>query len=372
MDTATENPTSLVNRTPPPVEAEKFFERTCDIINAGAQAVMISIGHRSGLFDTMARLKPATSPRIADQTGLAERYVREWLATMVTAGIVTYSPREKTYSLPSAHAACLTRGAPLGNVAVFAQHVAMMGALQDQTLRCLESGAGTQYGDYPCFHQVMAEDSELSVVDSLIDTILPMIEGIAVRLRAGIDVLDAGCGKGLALITMAEHYPRSRFTGYDLCADAIAEASHMVKARGLRNVRFAVKDMTDFEEPERYDFITSFDAVHDQKHPAALIARIQRALKPSGIYLMQDIGGSAQLENNLDFPMASLLYAISLTHCTPISIGQGGDGLGTMWGWETAQALLEQAGFAWVERRLLAHDPMNVWFVSGKEQPHVS
>ena len=79
----------------------------------------------------MARLKPATSPRIADQTGLAERYVREWLATMVTAGIVTYSPREKTYS-PALRARRLrlTRGAPLGNVAVFAQHVAMMGALQ--------------------------------------------------------------------------------------------------------------------------------------------------------------------------------------------------------------------------------------------------
>jgi len=372
MYTETENRTSLENGAPALEAGEKFLERTCDIINAGAQAVMISIGHRSGLFDTMAELEPATSQQIADQAELAERYVREWLATMVTAGIVTYAPRENTYYLPPAHAACLTRGASLGNAAVFAQHVAMMGALQDQTLHCLESGAGTSYGDYPCFHQVMAEDSELSVVDSLIDTILPMIDGIDARLRAGIDVLDAGCGKGLALITMAENYAQSHFTGYDLCADAIAEASHTVEARGLRNVRFAIKDMADFDEPERYDFITTFDAVHDQKHPGELIARIQRALKPSGIYLMQDIGGSAQLENNLGFPMASLLYAISVTHCTPVSIGQGGEGLGAMWGWETAQAMLEQAGFAGVERRFLEHDPMNVWFVSSKEQPHVS
>jgi 2-polyprenyl-3-methyl-5-hydroxy-6-metoxy-1,4-benzoquinol methylase len=324
------------------------------------------------LFDTMARLEPATSRQIADQAELAERYVREWLATMVTAGIVDYSPREKTYHLPPAHAACLTRGAELGNAAVFAQHVAMMGALQDQTLHCLESGAGTHYGDYPCFHQVMAEDSELSVVDSLIATILPTVADIDARLQAGIDVLDAGCGKGLALITMAAHYPRSHFTGYDLCADAIAEASHMAESRGLRNVCFVASDMTDFDEPESYDFITSFDAVHDQKHPAQLIARIEQALKPSGIYLMQDIGGSAHLENNLDFPMASLLYAISVTHCTPVSIGQGGAGLGAMWGWETAQAMLEQAGFAAVERRLLEHDPMNVWFVSHKEKRHVS
>ena len=124
--------------------------------------------------------------------------------------------------------------------------------------------------------------------------------------------------------------------------------------------------MTHFDEPAAYDFITSFDAVHDQKHPRELIGRIHRALKPRGVYLMQDIGGSAQLENNLEFPMASLLYAVSCVHCTPISIDQGGDGLGTMWGWETAMAMLEQAGFAAVERHVLPHDPMNVWFVSRK------
>ena len=372
MYTETDNQMPPDRGAAPVDDGQQFIERTCDIINAGAQAVMISVGHRSGLFDTMARLEPATSQQIADAAVLAERYVREWLATMVTARIIDYAPAEKTYHLPSAHAACLIRGAELGNVAVFAQHVAMLGALQEQTLHCLESGAGTRYSDYPCFHQIMAEDSELSVVDSLADTILPLVGDIDARLQTGIDVLDAGCGKGLALMAMAVHYPQSNFTGYDLCADAIAEASHVAEARGLRNVRFVARDMSDFDEPENYDFITSFDAVHDQKHPAQLIARIQRALRPAGVYLMQDIGGSAHLENNIDFPMASLLYAISAAHCTPVSIGQGGEGLGAMWGWETAAAMLEQAGFASVERHVLEHDPMNVWFVSRKEQPHVS
>lgn len=180
--------------------AEAFLQRTCDIIDAGAQAVMISIGHRSGLFDVMAGLEAATSKRIADRAGLAERYVREWLAVMVTAGIVDYAPHGGTYRLPKAHAACLTRDATLGNAAVFAQHVAMMGALQEQTLHCLETGDGTTYGDYPCFHQVMAEDSEQTVVSALFDTVLPLIDGIDARLREGIDVLDAGCGKGFARI----------------------------------------------------------------------------------------------------------------------------------------------------------------------------
>lgn len=105
----------------------------------------------------------------------------------------------------------------------------------------------------------------------------------------------------------------------------------------------------------------------DQKDPQGLLRSLHRALRAGGVYLMQDIGGSAHLENNLGFPMASLLYAISCVHCTPISLGQGGAGLGTMWGWETAQRMLREAGFDTVERHVLPHDPMNVWFVSRKE-----
>ncbi len=114
----------------------------------------------------------------------------------------------------------------------------------------------------------------------------------------------------------------------------------------------------------------SFDAVHDQKSPQVLITKINNALKSTGVYLMQDIGGSAQFESNIDFPMASMLYAMSFAHCTPISIGQGGEGLGTMWGWEIAHKMLKNTGFSDVERHILPHDPMNVWFVSRKEVAH--
>lgn len=79
---------------------------------------------------------------------------------------------------------------------------------------------------------------------------------------------------------------------------------------------------------------------------------------------MQDIGGSAQLENNREFPFAAFLYTVSCLHCMPVSLGQGGDGLGTMWGWETAEAMLRQAGFNQIERHVFPHDPMNVWFIS--------
>jgi 2-polyprenyl-3-methyl-5-hydroxy-6-metoxy-1,4-benzoquinol methylase len=347
-----------------PQSAERFAEAVCEIIDKGAVAVMLSLGHRAGLFNTMAAMPPSTSTQIAAAADLSERYVREWLAVMVTGGIVHYNPATARYDLPRDHAACLTRGAALGNLAVYAQHVALMGMLQERTLACLETGEGTVYGDYPCFHQIMAEDSGQTVAAALFEHILPLAGDFEKRLTKGIEVMDAGCGRGQALIEMALRYPRSRFTGYDLCADAIDWASAAARRAGVENVTFEARDLTGYTEPGRFDFVTSFDAIHDQKDPEGLIRGLRASLKPGGVYLVQDIGGSANLENNLDFPMAPLLYATSLTHCTPVSIGQGGEGLGTMWGWETAERMLRDAGFAAVTRHVLPHDPMNVWFVA--------
>jgi 2-polyprenyl-3-methyl-5-hydroxy-6-metoxy-1,4-benzoquinol methylase len=349
--------------------AEAFAARTADIVNSGALAVMLSIGHRTGLFDTMAKMPPSTSAQIAHAAELSERYVREWLAALVTGGIVTYDPVRKTYTLPAEHAASLTRHGSLGNLALYGQHVALLGVVQERVIACFETGAGTTYDNYPCFHQMMAEDSGLTVVAQIFDTVLPLVPGLTERLTAGIDVLDAGCGQGRALIAMAERFKNSRFAGYDLCGDALEDASRTVTAAGLTNVRFATRDLTEWSEEACYDCITTFDAVHDQKDPQDFLRRLHRALRPGGVYLMQDIGGSARLENNIEFPMASFLYAISCAHCTPISLGQGGAGLGTMWGWETAEDMLRQAGFSDIARHVLPNDPMNVWFVAHNSRP---
>jgi 2-polyprenyl-3-methyl-5-hydroxy-6-metoxy-1,4-benzoquinol methylase len=346
--------------------AGAFAERIGNILDDGAVSLMLSIGHRTGLLDVLADLPPATSNEIASRAELAERYVREWLAVMVTGGVVLYDPVYRTYTLPVEHAACLTRNAPLGNLAVYGQYIALMGAVQDRILACFENGEGTRYEEYPCFHQIMAEDSGQTVTAQLFDVLLPLITGIGGRLQNGIDVLDAGCGRGSALIALAERYPDSRFVGYDLCEEAIRHADRATLATDMQNIRFEVRDLTGYDERARFDLITSFDAVHDQKDPQGLVHALYGALRPGGVYLMQDIGGSAKLENNLDFPLASLLYAVSCTHCTPVSLGQGGAGLGTMWGWETAQDMLSQAGFASVERHVLPHDPTNVWFVAVK------
>ncbi|MFP4536779.1 MAG: class I SAM-dependent methyltransferase [Dichotomicrobium sp.] len=344
--------------------AEAFAERIGGMLDSAAVMVMMAIGHRLGLFDTLAEMPPATSDEIAQRTGFAERYIREWLAVMTIGRVVEYDPATRSYHLPREHAACLTRGAPLGNLAVYSRHVALLGTVQDDLIKCFETGGGTTYGDYPCFHEIMAEDSAQTVVANLFDVVLPAIDGLEARLAAGSDVLDAGCGRGAALLELARRFPASRFVGYDLCSDAIAYAREAAAESGAKNLHYEVRDLTGYREPDRWDVIFSFDAVHDQKDPQALIHGLAGSLRTDGIYVMQDIGGSAQLENNMDFPMAAMLYAVSCSHCMPISIGQGGAGLGTMWGWETAEAMLGAAGFQTIEQHRFEGDPTNVWFVS--------
>jgi len=186
---------------------------------------MTSIGHRTGLFDTMAGMPPATSAQIAAAAGLDERYVREWLGAMVTGGIVECQPRTGSYHLPTEHAACLTRATTPNNIAAFAQYIPQLGTVEDPIVGCFEQGGGVPYAAFPRFQELMAEDSGQTVLPALLDTILPLVPGLIERMRAGIDVMDVGCGSGRALNLMARTFPKSRFTGYDFLEEGFGAAA---------------------------------------------------------------------------------------------------------------------------------------------------
>ena len=345
-------------------KAEEFAGRMLEILNAGALAIMTSIGHRTGLFDAMSELPPSTSEQIASAAGLNERYVREWLGAMVVGGTVEHDAESGTYFLPPEHAAWLTRAATPNNIAVTTQFIPLMGSVEDGIVESFKVGGGLPYSAFPRFHEVMAEDSGQTVVAALTDAILPLVPGLTERLEEGMDVLDVGSGSGRALNLMARTFPNSRFTGYDISEEAIARAE--AEAQGLANVRFEIKDAATLDEKERYDLITTFDAIHDQAKPAAVLEGIARALKPDGVYLMQDIAGSSHVHNNMEHPLGPLLYTISTMHCMTVSLSQNGEGLGTMWGEEKAREMLHEAGFAKVEVKQLPHDFANSYYVVTK------
>jgi hypothetical protein len=158
-----------------PAKAEAFARRIFHALNSGALCLMASIGHRIGLFDVLRELPPATPEEIATTAGLNERYVREWLGAMVTAGVIEVHPVSNRFPLPAEHAAFLTRAAAADNMAVFAQYLAVLGGVEDDSVACFKQGGGVPYEKYPRFHEVMAEDSGQPVLSSLESHILPLV-----------------------------------------------------------------------------------------------------------------------------------------------------------------------------------------------------
>jgi ubiquinone/menaquinone biosynthesis C-methylase UbiE len=350
-------------------KADAFAGKVLTALNNGALCLMVSVGHRSGLFDVMSQSPPASSEEIATRAGLNERYVREWLGAMVTGGVVDFDPTRGRYSLPPEHAAFLTRAAAANNMAVFGQYIALMGCVEDEIVECFKRGGGVPYDRFPRFHEVMAEDSGQSVLSSLDSHILPLAPGLMKRLAKGIRVLDAGCGRGRILMRLAELYPRSRFVGMDLSHEATEHARDEAVKAGVKNVEFIAVDLSTFDataELEAFDFVTTFDAIHDQARPLNVLKGIHRTLKSDGVYLMQDISGTSQVHKDIEHPIGTFLYTISCMHCMTVSLAQGGEGLGAMWGEEKTHEYLRKAGFRSITTHRLAHDVQNNWYVVTK------
>jgi ubiquinone/menaquinone biosynthesis C-methylase UbiE len=350
-------------------KAGAFADRLLTVLNHGSLCLMVSVGHRTGLFDAMKEMEPSTSAEIAARAGLKERYVREWLGAMVTGRIVEVDPESNRFSLPAEHAAFLTRAAGADNIGVFTQYISLLGGVEDEIVECFKNGGGVPYTKFPRFHNVMAEDSGQSVLSSLESHIVPLVAGLSDKLTAGIQMLDVGCGRGRIMNRLAELYPQSRFTGMDLSSEAVLSAWQEASAKRLRNVEFIVADLSHFDdtaEIDAYDFVTTFDAVHDQAKPLNVLKGIHRTMRPDAVYLMQDIKGSSQVHKNRDHPLGPLLYTVSCMHCMTVSLAQGGEGLGAMWGEEKTREYLAKAGFRSVEKHELAHDIQNNWYVVRK------
>jgi cyclopropane fatty-acyl-phospholipid synthase-like methyltransferase len=158
------------------------------------------------------------------------------------------------------------------------------------------------YARFPRFHEVRAEENAQSVLSSLESHILPLVPGVTASLQQGIRVLDLGCGRGLIMLRLAELYPRRRFMGMDLSAEAIAFARGEAARRGLHNIECIARDVSDFDasaEPAAFECITTFDAIHDQARALDGLRGIRRALKPDGVYVMQDSSGTSHLQKDI-------------------------------------------------------------------------
>lgn len=345
---------------------EEFTGRMVAALDGASLALLLSIGHQTGLLDTMAGLGAATSAQIAEAAGLNERYVREWLGGMTTGHVVDYDPGAATYLLPAHRASVLTRAAGPHNLAVVAQFMPLLGEVEQKIIHCFRAGGGLPYSEYPRFHALMAEESGAVYDSSLVDVVLPLVDGLVDRMRSGVDVADFGCGSGHAINVMAQAFPASRFTGIDFSEQAIATGAREAAALGLSNATFESQNLTELNRASVYDVITVFDAIHDQAQPARVLENIHRALRPGGVLLMADIKASSRLEDNVDVPMSTYLYTTSLMHCMTVSLALDGAGLGTVWGSQLAVQMLGEAGFGDVRVAEIESDPINNYYIARK------
>jgi len=356
---------------------QAFGRKMADVLNGGALNLALAIGYRTGLFDVMDAMSvPQPAEAIAAKAGLSPRYVREWLGVMACGQVVELSRDQggaDLFYLPRAHGDWLARRAGNANLGVYTQEIPLLTATAMEALmRAIATGQGIGYHHYPRFHDFMAELADAKHRQVLVSRFLPAVDNgrLIGRLASGIAVCDIGCGRGLAATLMAEAFPNSRFVGIDIAEDMVAAATRTAQARGLTNLVFYCADgatlATDPRFLKQFDYITAFDAIHDQTRPAQALASVYAMLKPGGRFSMVDIAASSRLAGNIDHPMGPFLYTVSLMHCLPVGLADGGAGLGMMWGRETAVAMLAEAGFDPIEVLDIADDAFNLHFFCQK------
>jgi SAM-dependent methyltransferase len=342
--------------------SEAFAGRLLGLYTGGLVSLMIELGDRTGLFAAAAR-GPATASELAERAGLRERYVREWLGAVVTAGIMTYDDGG-VYTLPTEHAECLT-GAGAANVAPASRLVSLLAGHVDGVATAFREGGGVPYDRYrPALTAVMDGLGRNTYDALLVDAFLPLAGDLVSRLERGIRAVDVGCGSGHCVNLMAAAFPASTFVGYDIATDAIEGARKEAAALGLNNATFEVRDVADLPADPPFDAAFAFDAIHDQAAPAAVLRGIHDALRPGGTFVMVDIKASSDLGGNVGNPFAPLLYSMSTLHCLTVSLASGGTGLGALWGEELARRMLAEAGFVDASVHDAPGDPLDSVYVS--------
>lgn len=347
----------------PTIDREKlkaFQEKTAGDAAGFFASLLCVLGDRLGLFRALAEA-PATSAELAQRSGVAERYAREWLAGLAAAGYFDHDPTTGRFSLPPERAAVLADEASLYFLGGAFQNFGGLLGVVPQLAEAFRSGGGVAQSEYPPdLYDGMARATAPWHDNLLVRRWVPAVPGLEERLVAGIDVADVGCGQGRALLRLAEAFPASRFTGFDAFAPVAEAAAARAEAAGVAD-RLAFRTLDAAAGlPGEYDLVTTFDVLHDAVDPPALLRSIRRALRPGGTYLVLEITCGDTVDDNAG-PMGAMRYGMSVMYCMTTSLANGGAGLGTL-GLPEAKlrALCAEAGFGELTR--VAENPFNTLY----------
>ncbi|MDQ4073014.1 MAG: class I SAM-dependent methyltransferase [Thermoproteota archaeon] len=345
-------------------KSDAFLERVVGDITGAYTTIMCCIGDKLGLFKKLSSNGPLSSVQLARLAGIDERYAREWLYAMSSAGYVFYHPSTQKFCLPVEHVPILAKeGSPVflaGMYQSFLAEIKNMGKLIEK----FREGGGISLDEFDDDEFVGMERMTASWFENLLlSEWIPSVPAVKNSLEKGIDVADVGCGRGRAVIKLAQSFPNSRFVGYDVVESAINYANSQALSLGLEDqVKFKKLDVSQgIPEEKYYDLITTFDVIHDLADPMTALLSIKKALKQDGTYLWLEINSKDKVEDNFG-QTGTLLYSWSIVYCMTTSLANNGLGLGAL-GMPPSRVkkYCSDAGFSHV-RKLPVDNPFNVLY----------
>ena len=338
---------------------ERFLGTVVGEVGAAFNAALVRIGDRLGLYRAMAGAGPLSARELADRTGTAERYVREWLAAQAAGGFIQYQAEADRYELPPEHALVLAdEDSPVFALGHFEAASAML-ADERRLTEAFRSGEGVGWHEHD---ERLFEATERAFRPlyrgNLTSSWIPALEGVEEKLRAGAEVADVGCGRGASSIVMAQAYPASSFAGFDYHSASIEAARRAAAEAGVADrASFKVAGASDYPG-SGYDLVCFFDALHDMGDPVGACRHVLETLDGDGTLLLVEPRAGDRVEENLN-PVGRLFYCASTMFCIPASLAQNvGLALGAQAGEARLGEVVREAGFSRFRRA--AETPFNL------------
>jgi 2-polyprenyl-3-methyl-5-hydroxy-6-metoxy-1,4-benzoquinol methylase len=352
------------SRTLDPAKIKAGGERIFGYIKGMGVSAMIYLGDKLGLYQALDGAGLVTSAELAQKTGLHERWVREWIRGQAAAGIIDYKGYDRFELSPEIAAFLADSNSPKLAVGMFSDLPQRM-AVVERLPQAFKTGIGLNYDargpeGARGIERVFGNWYRFTLVSQ----VLPKLDGVVSKLQAGAKAADIGCGAGVALVEMAKAFPQSAFHGYDISRHALARAEENKTRACVKNLTFHDAAVDGLSPDASFDFITTFDCIHDMTRPFDMIRAIRKAIKPDGTWFIADVKSLPTFEENLEKnPMTVLLYAFSVMGCMSSALSEpGGAGLGTLgFNEAVARRTTAEAGFT----RFVRHDfenPLNAYY----------
>ena len=336
-----------------PAKIKASGERVFGYLKGMAVSAMIYLGDKLGLYRAMNGAGALTPEQIAEKTGLHERWVREWIRGQAAAGIIDYQGDGRFELSPETAMFLADPDSPKLAIGIFSDLPQRM-AVVERLPESFKTGLGLNYDARGAEGAVGIERVFGNWYRSvLVSQVLPKLDGVNRKLSAGAKAADVGCGAGVALIEMAKAFPHSQFHGYDISQHALSRAEMNKTSANAKNVTFHNAATDGLPTDASFDFITTFDCIHDMTRPAEMIQTIRKAIRPDGTWFIADIKSLPTFEENLEKnPMTTLLYAFSVMGCMSSALSEhGGAGLGTLgFNESVARQMTAAAGFTRFQR----------------------